>query len=150
MTGTELALVVGVVLVILAFSALIVVLVKVLDAMRSLRTDIEAWRAESEPLLEALRSSTDGARLVMEEARQDLYRFDRVLGSAEAISEAMEGTSRVTRVALSTPVIKIAALATGTSRAANRLRNPEPSGRRTTGRQTTGRGRFGRRKRSRT
>lgn len=125
MTGTELALIVGVVLVIVAFTALIVVLVKVLDAMRLLREEIESWRDETEPLLESLRLSADDARVVMEEARHDLYRFDRVLGSAEAISGAMEGTSRVTRVALSTPMIKIAALATGTSRAAQRLRHAE-------------------------
>jgi len=125
MTGTELALIVGVVLIIVAFTALIVVLVKVLDAMRLLREEIESWRDETEPLLESLRLSADDARDVMEEARHDLYRFDRVLGSAEAISGAMEGTSRVTRVALSTPLIKIAALATGTSRAAHRLRHAD-------------------------
>lgn len=127
MTGTELALIVGVVLVIVAFTALIVVLVKVLDAMRLLSDEVEAWREETQPLLESLRDSADDARYVMEEARHDLYRFDRVLGSAEAISGAMEGTSRVTRVALSTPVIKIAALARGTSRAAHRLREVHPA-----------------------
>lgn len=125
MSGTELALTLGMVLVIIAFTALVVVLVKVLDAMRLLRREVEAWRDEVEPLLDSLQSSTDGARLVMEEAREDLYRFDRVIGSAEAISGAIEGTSRVTRVALSAPVIKIAALASGTSRAASRLRRPE-------------------------
>lgn len=123
MTGGELALTIGVVLVILAFTGLIVVLARVLQAMRILRDDIETWREETEPLLESLRTSADGARDVVEEARADLYRFDRVLGSAEAISGALEGTGRATRVALSAPVIKIAALASGTSRAASRLRN---------------------------
>ena len=52
-------------------------------------------------------------------------RFDRVLGSAEAISDAVVGGSRVARAALSTPVIKTAALATGTSRAVRRLRRKE-------------------------
>lgn len=125
MSGAELVLIVGMVLVVLAFTALVVVLVKVLDAMRLLRREVESWRDEMEPLLVSLQTSTDGARVAMEEARQDLYRFDRVIGSAEAISEAIEGTSRVTRVALSAPVIKIAALASGTSRAASRLRHPE-------------------------
>ena len=53
-------------------------------------------------------------------------RFDRVLGSAEAISSRVEGASRVTRMALSTPVIKTVALATGTGKAARRLREEEP------------------------
>ena len=55
----------------------------------------------------------------------DLDRFDRVLGSAEAISANVAGASRVTRMALSTPVIKTVALASGTSRAASRLRRRE-------------------------
>ena len=52
-------------------------------------------------------------------------RFDRVLGSAEAISGAMAGGSRVARAALSAPVIKTVALGTGTSRAVRRLRRKE-------------------------
>jgi protein involved in polysaccharide export with SLBB domain len=57
----------------------------------------------------------------MHEAQRDLARFDRVLGSAEAISGAVSGSGRVARTALSTPVIKVAAIASGTSRAAKRL-----------------------------
>jgi len=58
----------------------------------------------------------------MNEAREDLARFDRVLGSAEAISEAVDGSSRVARTAFSVPVIKLAGLATGTSRAVRKMR----------------------------
>jgi len=54
-------------------------------------------------------------------------RFDRVLGSAEAISSNVQGVSRVARAALSTPVIKTVALASGTSKAARRLRRKEVS-----------------------
>jgi hypothetical protein len=55
-------------------------------------------------------------------ARTDLERFDRVLGSAEAIGEAVSGSGRVARTAFSAPMIKVAGLATGTSRAVQRLR----------------------------
>jgi hypothetical protein len=65
------------------------------------------------------------ARESVAEARDDLDRFDRVLGSAEAISDAVAEGSRITRVALSAPVIKTVALASGTSRAARRLRRKE-------------------------
>ena len=58
--------------------------------------------------------------------REDLDRFDRVLGSAEAISDAVSGSGRVARAALSTPVIKTAAFATGTTRAVRKLRGKEP------------------------
>ena len=118
MTAGELAIVLGTVLCALGFAALIVVLVRVLDALRALRTEVDSLRAETQPLLAELRTS-------VEDARDDLERFDRVLGSAEAISANVQGASRVARVALSTPVIKTVALASGTSRAARRLRRKD-------------------------
>jgi len=125
MTAGELAVVLAAVLCCIGFAALIVVLVRVLDTMRDLRGEVVSLRQETGPLLAELRMSTADARQTMEEARGDLERFDRVLGSAEAISGALSGSGRVARVALSTPVIKTAALATGTSRAVRRLRRKE-------------------------
>ena len=58
-------------------------------------------------------------------ARHDLDRFDRVLGSAEAISGAVAGGSRIARAALSAPVIKTVAIGTGTRRAVRRLGRKE-------------------------
>jgi hypothetical protein len=126
MTAGELALVVGAVLCVIGFAALVVALLRVLDALRLLRNEVAALRADTGPLLDELRSSTHEARAAMSEARSDLDRFDRVLGSAEAISDAVSGGGRVARAALSAPVIKTAALATGTSRAVRRLRRKEP------------------------
>jgi hypothetical protein len=122
MTAGELALVIGAVLCCIGFAALIVVLVRVLDTMKGLRAEVASLRAETGPLLVELRATTRSAEAVVSEAQRDLDRFDRVLGSAEAISGAVSGGGRVARVALSTPVIKTAALATGTSRAVRRLR----------------------------
>jgi uncharacterized protein YoxC len=118
-TAGELAVVVGTVLCALGFAALVVALVRVLDALRDLRREVEQLRAETGPLLVELRTSVD-------DARDDLERFDRLVGSAEAISDAVQSTTgRVTRVAFATPVIKTVALATGGSRAARRLRRKE-------------------------
>lgn len=125
MTAGDLAVVLAAVLCSIGFAALIVVLLRVLDTMRSLRAEVSALRQETGPLLVELRASTDDARVAMVEARDDLQRFDRVLGSAEAISGAVAGGGRVARAALSTPVIKTAALATGTTRAVRRLRRKE-------------------------
>jgi hypothetical protein len=122
MTAGELALVVAAVLCCIGFTALVVVLMRVLDTLRALRGEVESLRQETRPLLDDMRASTVDARAAMDEARHDLDRFDRVLGSAEAISGAVSGGGRVARAALSTPVIKTAALATGTSRAVRRLR----------------------------
>ncbi len=116
MTAGDLAVVVAAVLCSIGFAALIVVLLRVLDSMRALRSEVEALRQETRPLLLELQASTVDARAVMTEAREDLQRFDRVLGSAEAISGAVAGGSRL---------IKTAALATGTSRAVGRLRRKE-------------------------
>jgi uncharacterized protein YoxC len=114
----DLALVLGTVLCVIGFAALVVVLVRVLDGLQALRLEVEHLRVETQPLLDQLRTSVD-------DARDELDRFDRVLGSAEAISSNMEGVSRVARAALSAPMIKTVALASGTSKAARRLRRKE-------------------------
>jgi hypothetical protein len=122
MTAGDLAVTLAAVLCAVGFAALIVVLVRVLDSLKSLRGEVEALRAETRPLLADLRASTAEARSAMDTARSDLERFDRVLGSAEAISDAVEGTGRIARRAFSAPVIKAAGVATGTRRAVRRLR----------------------------
>jgi len=127
MTAGELAVLLAAVLCCIGFAALVVVLTRVLDALRSLRGEIEDLRVETRPLLDEMRSSTTQVRAAVEEARDDLDRFDRVLGSAEAISSAVAGGSRLTRAALSAPVIKTHALATGTSRAVRRWKRGDSS-----------------------
>jgi hypothetical protein len=125
MTAGDLAIVLAAVLCCIGFAALIVVLYRVLDTMRLLRNEVASLRQETGPLLKELRSSTADAKAAVTAARGDLERFDRVLGSAEAISGAVAGGSRVARAALSTPMIKTAALATGTTRAVRRFRRKE-------------------------
>jgi hypothetical protein len=122
MTAGELAVLMAAVLCCIGFAALVVVLMRVLDTLKALRDEVGILRTETQPLLIDLRRSTESASAVVEEARTDLERFDRVLGSAEAISGAMAGGSRVARAALSTPVIKTTAIATGTGRAVRRWR----------------------------
>lgn len=122
MTAGELAIITAAVLLSMGFAALVVVLSRVLDTLRILRSELTDLRHETRPLLAELRASTDEARGAVEEARHDLDRFDRVLGSAESISHAVASSGRMTRLALSAPVIKATALVTGTGRAARRLR----------------------------
>lgn len=122
MTGGELALVIGAVLCALGFAALAVTLVRVRDTMTDLRSELAALRNETAEVVTTLCQTTDEARRTVSTARADLDRFDRVLGSAEAISSAVGKTNRFTRTALSTPMIKAAGIATGTSRAVRRLR----------------------------
>jgi hypothetical protein len=127
MTAGELAVLMAAVLCAIGFAALVVVLLRVQDSLREVRSEVLALRAETRPLLDDLRRSTQEAKAVVDEARDDLDRFDRVLGSAEAISGAVAGGSRVARAALSAPVIKTTALATGTRRAVRRWRGRQAS-----------------------
>ncbi len=120
MTAGELVLVVLAVLMILGFTALIIVLLRVLDTLRSLRREVTDLRDETRPLLADLRHTTNEARSTVDQARHDLERFDKVLGSAEAIGDAIGG--RVTKTAFSSPAIKAAGFAKGASRVWSRLR----------------------------
>ena len=113
MTAGDLAVVIATVLCTLGFAGLVIALLYVFKALGELRQAV-AQLSETGPLLVDLRNSVS-------EARGDLQRFDRVLGSAEAISSSVEGASRVAKAALSAPVIKTVAIASGTKRAARRL-----------------------------
>ncbi len=120
MTAGDLVVVLSALLLTIGFAALIVVLLRVLDTIRDLQKEVADLRAETRPLLAELRITTNQARETVDEARSDLERFDKVLGSAEAIGDAVG--SRVTRTAFSSTAIKAAGFAKGTSRAWGRLR----------------------------
>lgn len=122
MNAGDLAVTLAATLCAIGFAALIIAIVRVLDSVRYLREAVDALRTETRPLLAELRDTTIEARTAMNTARADLQRFDRVLGSAEAISGAVEGGSRVTRTALSAPVIKVVGIWTGLRRGIRRFR----------------------------
>jgi hypothetical protein len=113
----EVLLVAAAVLGALAFAALVVALLRVRDTLGEVRAELGELRQATEGAARATASS-------LAAAREELDRFDRLLGSAEAISGAVGRSNRVTRAALSTPMIKAAGIATGTSRAVKRLRSP--------------------------
>lgn len=120
MTTGEVLLVAAVVLLAIGFAALVVVLLRVHDTTTHLRREVTDLRDETRMLIDDLRVSTDEARDSVDEARHDLERFDKVLGSAEAIGDAVGST--VARSAFSSPAIKMAGLARGASRTVARLR----------------------------
>jgi hypothetical protein len=132
MTAGDLALVVAVVLCALGFAGLVVALMSVQRSLGALQVTVSDLRSETRALLSEMRTSVDsasiavaGAQASVAEARVDLDRFDRVLGSAEAISTAVGGTSKMARAALSAPVIKTVAVASGARRAGRRLRRQD-------------------------
>jgi uncharacterized protein YoxC len=121
-SGTNTALVVVLVLCAVALAALVLVLYRVLVALADLRSDLEVIESRLMPMVDELRDATRESRDIIDAARGDLKRFDKVLGSAESVAEAVADTSRVARTVLSAPVIKVAAAATGTKRAFSVLR----------------------------
>lgn len=125
MTTTELLLVAAIVLLAITFAAVVVVLLRIQDTTTHLRREVTDLRDETRMLVDDLRISTDEARESVDEARHDLERFDKVLGSAEAIGDAVGST--VARSAFSTPAIKAAGLARGASRTVARLRGKPTS-----------------------
>ena len=124
MDATEIVLIAAVVLCAIGFAALTVVLLRVFDALRALRSEVEHLRERTVPLIDELRTSATEARMVVDGARADLDRFDRVLGSAEAISDAVEQSGRAARRLFATPVIKAVGTVTGVRRAVTRLGRP--------------------------
>lgn len=122
MSGGDVLLVAATVLLAIGFAALVVVLMRVLDTLRTVRRELDTLRDETQPLLADLRAATGEMTEAVGTARADLERFDHVLGSAEAVSDAVDRSSRAARTAFSAPVIKAAGLATGTNRAVRRLR----------------------------
>lgn len=124
MSTADVVLVAAVMLCAFGFAALAVVLLRVFDALRGLRHEVEDLRRTTAPLIDELRLSASEARTVVDDAREDLARFDRVLGSAEAISEAVEQSGRAARRVFSVPVIKAVGTVTGIRRAVGRLRSP--------------------------
>ena len=124
METSEVVLIAAVILCAIGFAALSIVLLRVFDALRAVRREVRQMREQTLPLIAELRSSTDDAKLAMDGARKDLERFDRVLGSAEAISEAVETSGRAARRLFAAPVIKAVGTVTGVKRAVGRLKSP--------------------------
>lgn len=127
MTGRDVAVIVGLVMCCLAFAALSIVLLQVLSALRELRTDLDLFESRVLPLMADLRDATDETREVVDDAREDLERFDRVLGSAEMVSSALADTSRVARTVITSPLIKTAAVARGVSRGLRKFSTSTPT-----------------------
>ena len=122
MTTAEIVLVAAIVLCAIGLAGLAVSLMRVLDALSALRVEVAELREQSRRMVTELRHSTDEARDAVGAAREDLVRFDRVLGSAEAISSAVGRGGGAARRVFAAPVIKGVGVVTGVRRAVDRLR----------------------------
>ena len=115
MTTTEvLALIVAIASVI-GVVLLAVALSSILKTLRAVRESVDLLRTETVPVMAELGDT-------VRTANAELGRVDDLLGTAESITGTVDSASRLAYLAFSNPVIKGLAFATGTGRAARRLR----------------------------
>lgn len=115
MSATDLAAVIAAVASLATVAVLAVVVTRLARTVAEVAATLEAVRDEALP---ALHEAAEVVRAAGDEAE----RVTEILDAAEAVSARVDGASRAAYVALSKPVIKTAAAATGAQRAARRLR----------------------------
>jgi hypothetical protein len=116
--GDVLAVVAATVLTML-IAVLAATLVALTRTLRELRATADALHDEAIPLL-------DAAREAVIEAEIEVDRVDRLVTSAERVSGAVDGASRLAARTFRSPVVEAMAFGTGVSRATQRLREGEP------------------------
>jgi hypothetical protein len=115
MSATEAAAIIVAIASIVAVVLLGVCLVFLVRTLRSLQRAVDTLHKETLPVVTELRGTVS-------QANAELERVDVLLGTAESISTTVDSASRLAYLAFSNPVIKVLALASGTSRAAKRFR----------------------------
>lgn len=115
MTTTDMAAVIVAVASVAAVVLLAVTVVAVTRTLKALRQVANLMRTETVPVLDDLRDTVQAAN-------HELKRFDRLVSTAESVTGTVDSASRLAYLAMANPVIKGVAFASGTARAARRLR----------------------------
>jgi hypothetical protein len=118
MSATDLAAVVVAVCSVAAVVLLAVALVALTRTLRALRDVAVLLRTETVPVVEDLRDT-------VEVANHELGRFDELVSTAESVTGTVDSASKLAYLAMANPVIKGVAFASGTAKAARRLRRRE-------------------------
>jgi hypothetical protein len=100
---------------VVAVVLLAVGVVALLRTLRALREVAHLLRTETAPVLDDLRSTVDAAN-------GEIERLDRLVTTAESVTGTVDSASRLAYIAMANPVIKGVAFASGTAKAARRLR----------------------------
>jgi hypothetical protein len=115
-SATELAAVIVAVASVTAVVLLAVALIALTRTLRALREVATLVRTESLPVLNDLHDT-------VRSANDELERFDRLVSTAESVTGTVDSASRLAYLAMANPVIKGVAFASGTAKAARRLRH---------------------------
>jgi hypothetical protein len=114
-TATDLAAVIVAGCSVVAVVLLAVALIALVRTLRAMRDVAHLLRTETAPVLDDLRETIDVAN-------DEIERLDRLVSTAESVTGTVDSASRLAYVAMANPVIKGVAFASGTAKAARRLR----------------------------
>ena len=114
MTATELAALIVAISSVVAVVLLAFGFLSISRTLKEVRLAVELLRTETVPVVAELGETVRAANV-------ELERVDSLLGTAESISGTVDSASRLAYLALSNPVIKALAVASGTGRAARSL-----------------------------
>jgi hypothetical protein len=106
---------------VLLAGALVVVTVRLLGTLRSLRAVIDDLNREAGPLLIALAGDA-------RKASQGLDKVGDLVGAAESVTRRVDGASRAAYVTFASPVVKVLAVGHGVSRVSRKLRGRDGMG----------------------
>ena len=120
MSATDLAAVIVATCSVAAVVLLAVATAGILRTLRALRDVAALLRTETVPVLEDLRDTVDAAN-------HEIVRLDRLVTTAESVTGTVDSASRLAYIAMANPVIKGVAFASGTAKAARRLRGRKPA-----------------------
>jgi len=114
-TATDLAAVIVAACSVVAVVLLAVALIALVRTLRAMRDVAHLLRTETVPVLDDLRTTVDVAN-------DEIERLDRLVTTAESVTGTVDSASRLAYIAMANPVIKGVAFASGTAKAARRLR----------------------------
>ena len=115
MSAGDLAAVVVTIVSVVALVVMLFAVQALVRAIRDARAAVEAVRAEALPAVVAPPDAAARASIGLERA-------DHILAHAEGVSSTLDSTSQLAYKIVANPAIKVMAAASGTRRAAHRLR----------------------------
>jgi hypothetical protein len=118
-SASDLAAVIVAICSVAAVVLLAAAVIALVRTLRALREVAGLLRTETVPVLDDLRDTVDAANTEIE-------RLDRLVTTAESVTGTVDSASRLAYLAMANPVIKGVAFASGTAKAARRLRGARP------------------------
>jgi hypothetical protein len=115
MSTSDVVAIVAAVVVAILSGALVVALLSLTAALRSLRAATDLLREETLPIVAELHRA-------VADTVEEVERVDRIITAAEGIGDRVDGASRLAYRAIGSPVVKAMAFGAGVSQATRRLR----------------------------